>query len=535
MKNILRSFIVLATGAVLLSSCVKETFPQGGTATSEQVGSSVTAVAAAVSGLPAQLTQSYPVWGGDVQYEPDMAYPMLMMVFTELMGDIYPGGEEPGYDWFNPWNTCRSMADNTEETYIPWRALYMFVKSANDVIGSVDEATATEAQLGYVGMAYTYRAFWYYYLMNMYEPVENIYTDVTNVLGLTVPIITEKTSEADAKNNPRVKHADMVSFILGDLAKAETYLAEYAPASNQYPSLAVVYGVKAKVYMSDGNYKEAETYARMAIDAFKGAPMKEADWHDVNSGFSKANGAWMWYATYSPESMGNLCNWIGWASSEATWGYSSLTMPMIDRALYDRIPATDWRKFSWLDPEKYKFHDYKTCRDKKFIEDAPAYMALKFRCVDGDYKTYTVGGVADVPMMRIEEMYYIEAEAKGLQEGGLAAGVQALNDFVKTYRNPEYDFTASTVEDFEDEILFQKKVEFWGEGVAFFDAKRMRAGTRQSYEGTNAPADAFKLNCVGIKPNWNFVIPQSEVNNNVALSGFNNPDPTKKVDPDLNF
>ncbi len=534
MRNIFKAILVFAASAVLFSGCIKETFPQSNAATSEQVGTSATALAGAMSGLPAQLVQSYPVWGSSTQFEPDMGYSMLLMVFTELMGDIYPGGPEPAYDWFRAWNVCQGMSPTSDYTYIAWRALYMFVKSANDIIAAVDEENASDLQLGYAGMAYAYRAFWYYHLMNMYEPVENEYTDVTKVLGLTVPIITEKTLEADGKNNPRVPHDDMVAFILSDLEKAETYLAKYTPDSRMYPDLAVVYGIKAKVYMSDQQYANAEKYARMAIDTFTGSPMSEAEWFDLNTGFTKANKAWMWYTTYSAESMSNLCNWVGWIAAEADWGYSSLTKPMIDRGLYDRIPATDWRKHSWVDPKKYDYYNYQTIRGKDWIEESPAYLALKFRCVNGDYETFTIGGVADVPMMRIEEMYYIEAEAKGLGQS-VGAGVEALNAFVKAYRQPDYDFKATTVEEFEKEILFQKKIEFWGEGVAFFDAKRMRAGTLQSYEGTNAPSDEFKLNCNGIKPSWNFVIPQSEVNNNVALDGFNNPDPTNTVTPDLTY
>ncbi len=530
MRNIFKTFLVGSAAALLLSGCIKETFPESDTATSEQVKASSSALAAATFGLSGQLTQSYLIYGDQV-HETDIAFPSLMMTFTELMGDIYPGGSEPGYDWFLNWNTNRTMESNSYFSYIPWRTLYMFVKSANDIIGAVDEENASDLQLGYAGMAYAYRAFWYYHLMNLYEPVENEYTDVSSVLGLTVPIVTEDTSESVAKNNPRATHDEMVEFILSDLAKAEQYLSNYTPDSRLFPSLAVVHGIRAKVYMSDGQYAEAEKSARAAINAFSGSPMSEAEWFDLNGGFVKANKAWMWYCTYSAENMGNLANWIGWISAEADWGYSSLTKPMIDRGLYDRIPATDWRKHSWLDPAKYGYFNYQTIRGEEWIEAAPAYLSLKFRCVDGDYETYSVGGVADVPMMRIEEMYYIEAEAKGLQN--LADGVTALNAFVKANRQPDYEFNASSVEEFEDEILFQKRVEFWGEGVAFFDAKRMRAGTLQSYPGTNASNDQMKLNCNGIKPNWNFVIPDSEVNNNIALDGFNNPNPTNAVEPDL--
>lgn len=527
MKNIAKYISILAIAAVSFSSCIKEVVPMGSTATAEQVGGSVTALDAAMSGLPAQLTQSYPVWGSSTQYEPDMGYPSLLMQFTELMGDIFPQGSNSGYDWFRSWNVNTGMGDEYNQSYIAWRALYMFIKSANGIIAAVDPENANDAQLGYLGMAYAYRAFWYYYLWNMYEPVENEYTDVSKVLGLTVPIITESTKEEDGKNNPRVKHDDMVKFILEDLDAAEQYLSNYTPSTKMYPSLPVVYGIKAKVYLSDLKYAEAEKYARLAIDNSDCRPLTQAEWEDVNNGFNTHNAAWMWYTTYSAESMGNLCNWIGWASAEADWGYASLTIPSINRWIYDRIPDTDFRKHSWIDPDHTDYYNYKSCRGTDWIEAQPAYTSLKFRCKGGDFENYATGGAADVPMMRIEEMYYIEAEAKGMQN--LEAGVAALNSFVQKYRQADYSFASKSTEFFQDEILFQKRVEFWGEGVAFFDAKRMRAGTKQWYAGSNAPGDIFKLNCNGIKPNWNYTIPKAEWQNNPAIEGWNNPDPTGTV------
>lgn len=531
MKKIVYTLSILALATVALSGCIKETFPQGSTATAEQVGGSSTALEASMSGIPAQMAQGYLVYGSQT-HEADMGYPSFMMQFTELMGDIFPQGSNTGYDWFFNWNTCRANSPTSYLAYIPWRTLYMFVKSANDIIGAVNAETANASQLAYLGMGYAYRAFDYYHLMNMYEPVLNQYTDCSKVQGLTVPIVTDQTAETDGKNNPRATHDEMVAFILSDLDKAEEYLKDYTATDLHYPSIAVVYGLKAKVYMSDKQYANAEKYARMAINASpNAAPLTQTQWEDPKTGFNTANAAWMWYISYSAENMGNLCNWIGWIAAEADWGYSSLTIPGINRWIYDRIPDTDFRKHSWVDPAKYDYYNYQTCRDKEWVEALPAYTSLKFRCVGGDYTTYSIGGVCDVPLMRIEEMYYIEAEAKGLQ-GDLAAGAQLLQSFVSKYRQPDYTCSFKSVDSFEDEILFQKRVEFWGEGIAFFDAKRMQAGTLQAYEGTNAPGTTSRLNAVGIKPNWNYVIPQSEVSNNVALEGLNNPDPTQTINPE---
>ena len=527
MKNIFKFVSAAVLGAVVLNSCIQETFPMGDTATTEQVGASASALEASVNGIPAQMSQGYLVYGNQT-YENDMAYPLFLITFAEMTGEMYAVGDA-GYDHYQ--SACTNLnygPTDTRQTYVPWRTLYMFVKSANDVIAAIDEETASDAQLVYKGMAYVYRAFCYFMLTSMYEPVENIYTDVSKVLGLTVPIVTDKTTEEEAKNNPRATHKDMIAFIMEDLDKAETFLEGASVSSKMFPSLAVAYGVRAKVLMLDAQYAEAEKYARKAITTSGCRPLTQSEWEDPNSGFNTANDAWMWYTTYSAENMGNLCNFTGWMSAEADWGYASLTIPGIDKALYDRIPDSDFRKHSWVDPAKKDYYNYQTVRDADWFDNLPDYTSLKFRCVGGDYKTYTVGGVCDVPMMRVEEMYYIEAEAKAHQN--LEDGVKALNDFVQTYRQSDYNFKASSFEAFADEYVFQKKIEFWGEGISFHDIKRLKTGVYQFYEGTNAPGTNFYINCEGIKPNMNFCIPTNEIQNNVALDGLNNPNPSGTVE-----
>jgi hypothetical protein len=118
--------------------------------------------------------------------------------------------------------------------------------------------------------------------------------------------------------------------------------------------------------------------------------------------------------------------------------------------------------------------------------------------------------------MRIEEMYLIEAEAIGVTEG-FEAGKAKLQDFMVNYRDPNYVCRSLDLRSFQLEVLTQMRIEFWGEGNAFPSAKRLKPGVMQNYDGTNAPANIFKINCAGIKPNWNLVIPISELNNNKAL------------------
>ena len=524
--NKIYSLLAVAAASLALTGCIEETFPESSTVTQEQVGASSSALEATLNGIPAKMVEGYLVYGTQT-HETDMAYPQLMLAQSEMLGDIFPGGD-PGYDWYSAYNTCaRNFGDNTYYAYLPWFTLYQLIKASNDVIAAVDvESESTPDNLkGLAGQAYAARAFYYYMLMVLFEPVENVYTDVSAVKGLTVPIVTEKTTAEEAKNNPRVTHDEMVKFILSDLDIAEGVLKNFTPKTKLMPTLPVVYGLKAKTYMWDEDYANAAKFARMAIDESGATPVTAAQWEDPTSGFVVANQAWMWYLHYDAENMRNLANWVGWISPESQWSYAQLYLPAIDRALYDKIAETDFRKTTFVNPDRLAYYPYKTSMGNDWLNEvAPDYCALKFRCVGGDCNSYQTGGVADVPVMRVEEMYLLEAEAVGASQG-VGAGVALLNQFMQQYRDPAYNFTSGELRQFQLEVLTQERIEFWGEGNAFPNAKRLKPNVVQNYSGTNAPADTYKINWLGIKPNWTLCISMYEVDANAALKGKNNPNP----------
>ena len=543
MKKILFSLLAV-TATMALTSCLEETFPESDTVTEKQVGEVASGLESAVNGIPARMQQGYLVYG-EQEHETDMAYPQFMIAQTEMLGDMYPLGSNSGYDWYRNYNTCDRIFGKTSYfSYLPYRTLYMFVKDANSIISAVnlDDPNINPVMLNYAGVGYACRAFDYYLLTVFFEPKENIYTDVSSVKGLTVPKVTEATTVEEARNNPRLPHNEMMKFILSDLDKAEQLMIAYEdslaarnedPEFNRTrPTLATVYGLKAKTYLWDEKYDSAAVYARKSIDEavreWKAKPVTEAQMDDPQTGFNTANDAWMWYIHYDAENMGNLCNYIGWISGEADWGYSSLTCPGIDRALYDRIGRNDYRKRLFLDPLKYDYYPYKASRPESWIKAAPDYLSIKFRCLNGDVDDYSVGGAVDVPVMRVEEMFLIEAEAVGVSQG-LDAGVNLLNRFMKSYRDPSYNYNATNQRNFQLEVLTQMRIEFWGEGNAFPSAKRLAPDVIQNYDGTNAPSEIFLVNCKGIKPWWNLVIPDSEESTNTAIKGNNNPDPTQTV------
>jgi hypothetical protein len=91
------------------------------------------------------------------------------------------------------------------------------------------------------------------------------------------------------------------------------------------------------------------------------------------------------------------------------------------------------------------------------------------------------------------------------------------------HRDPEYQFPSEM--DAIDEIVFQKRVELWGEGHTFFDVKRLNMPVTRGYAGTNF-SEARRFNTAG-RPAWmNVCIVTTEKRNNAALQGYENPDPS---------
>ena len=533
MKIFRNKYAVLAMGAVLsLTSCIDETFPESSTVTEDQMSNA--GLSSAIAGLSSQYVQGYLVYG-EQEHETDMAYPQFMIAQTEMMGDMYALGSNTGYDWYRTYNTMdRDMSGTSYFSWLPWRTLYMFVKGANDAIKTFKSMPEpTDENKNYAAMAYAYRAYDYYMLTILFEPVANKYTDCSKVLGLTVPIITEETTEEEAANNPRATHDKMMEFILSDLDAAEKIFTEtdYKGKDRTAPSLAVVYGLKAKTYMWDQKYDKALEYAEKAIktaEANGAAMMTKQELTSPTSAFATATSGWLWYSHYSAENMGNLCNYTGWISGEADWGYSSLTCPGIDKSLYDKMGINDYRRKWFLDPAR-KRGDYETCRDEDWLASMPDYLSIKFRCAQGDYKTYSIGGAVDVPIMRLEELYLIQAEATGLTKG-YEEGARLLKLWVNSYRDAAYKCRATNIRELQLAVLDQMRIEFWGEGNAFPSAKRIKPGVMQYYKGPTAPAVNYNINAEGIKPNWNLCIPDFETQVNSILIEQNNPDPTLSVD-----
>ena len=208
--------------------------------------------------------------------------------------------------------------------------------------------------------------------------------------------------------------------------------------------------------------------------------------------------------------------------------------------LWNTIPQTDVRKGWWA---KAVFEEDE--EGKEVIVDfiAPnvdmtwsiVYNNVEYGIIDwfewsGDYLNVKFGPYQDIynnptnacdfPLMRVEEMILIKAEATAMG-GNPTSGKQILEDFVKTYRDPSYVAPANDALGLQDEIWRQRRVELWGEGFSLFDMKRLKKPLER--KNTNYP-EAVRYDLPAEAPILLWLIPEDEVNSNEGISeDTNNP------------
>jgi len=537
MKNRLKIAAAALLSASLFCGCIKDIEPTSG-ATAEQIQGHLDAL---VPGIPAAMIDI----GTTTGMHNDFGYPSLIIARESMGEDFVPAGVTD-YNWFNFYSSI-SLAGWGSTGYNGtqfWFGYYPWIKACNDVIRMAKAREDADAQT-YLGIAHAFRAFFYLDLVRTFQYKSNEYTDgrlqvaASEMEKLGVPIVTEETTQLAASNNPRASVDDVYKLIFSDLKIAETNLTDYNRESPTMPNLAVVYGLYARAYLergalSDENYKLAAEYARKAIGTSGCTPLTQNQWEDPASGFNNysSQNSWMWCLSQSSNNVGNLQNFISYMSNEQTWGYAMLGEGIafcVSKALYDRIPDTDFRKHSWIDPNR-KYYNYQISYSDRneFLEKVNHYATIKFRTA-GSETNPLVGCATDIPLMRVEEMYLIEAEAAA--KASLAEGKRLLTEFMR-YRIDDGSYNCSrftTFEDFQKEVILQKRIEFWGEGLLFFDYKRLGLGVTRSYAETNFPS-YIAYNCNKIAPWWNLVIPRAELQNNVGIDAkYNNPDPTNSV------
>lgn len=544
-KSILYIAALALTTVTTLNSCIKEIDPQSSTVTKDQAANAPGAFNNFVSSLTSSLNGEF-TYSGSSHYPWDFGYPSFFLQRDVMGQDI--AVETSGSEWYTTWYSCGTGLGPTYAVcQLPWTYYYGWIKNCNTVLSLAGEDPANDQKAG-AGIAYAMRAMFYMDLARMYAPE----TYAKNPEAATVPIITEQTSAADATNNPRATNKEIFALILSDLDKAETLLADYKRTDVYTPDISVVYGLKARAYLTMEDWANAEKYAKQAQTGYQ--VMTESQYLSKTDGFNKPNASWMFGLTFRPSDPNITENDAdsSWGSqmiievSGSGCGYSAnyVGPKRIDSHLFSTIPATDFRRMCFLDPaldEMSKADAIKaleaytgdpegvyTTGTKVSSRGTLGCIEIKFRPKDGEYENQYTAFTVAVPLMRVEEMKLIEAEAAGMQNE--ARGIELLTAFAKT-RDANYEYGThneayynTATSKFQNECWWQRRVELWGEGFATFDIKRLQKGIIRSYAGTNH-VSGYQWN-IQNTPNWmNLCIIQSETNNNSACTNNETPKP----------
>lgn len=523
MKNNKYTSVLAIASMVALGACsdIDDIVPEGGTMLETQLKATTSIIPgradATFSGMYTKLGDPLS-FGRFASDRPD-DFGFVMMAFSNDLEAADIVGQNNNYNWFSTCSELTTRNADYANPYIRYRGVYDEVARANDVIKAYGEITAeTSAEIKYkVAQAYAIRAFCYLNIAPYFQ-----FNYKTSSDKPCVPLVTETTT--DFTNNPRAAVKEIYDQIVSDLDFAIANLDGYTRPDKSKIDKQVAYGLRARANLDMGKYAEAASDAAAAAQGYTPASMAEVS---TPSFYNITDHNWLWgydmtmdvakafpYATSS-----------SWIRSFSANGYSAGTGSYfcINNLLYDKIPDSDVRKGWWVDADlNSPLLDGLTWGSLKGQQIATEEIAdekmIFLPYTNVKFGMYTIGGTTneeDWPFMRVEEMLLIQAEGL-IKSGQTAAGVQVLNDFVRTYRDPQYNAEA-TGRKIEDEVWFQRRVELWGEGFSNSDTRRLGKPLVRFHGSDSNWPEAFRFNMTADDGWWLLRFCTDELNTNLAI------------------
>jgi starch-binding outer membrane protein, SusD/RagB family len=361
-------------------------------------------------------------------------------------------------------------------TFTNWNFYYKIINDANTIVASIDPAVTDAALKAVRGQAIAIRAFSFLNLAQLYQQ-----TFKGNESAKGIPIYTAPATEG----KPRGTLTEVYSQIEKDLLEAIGLLAGFNRTTKEQINQNVARGMLARAYLNMERWADA---ASQASQARAGFPLMSGA--DYNAGFSDINNPeWMWGGDINATNTTIFASFFSHMDNTSP-GYNGALgiYKLIDKKLFDQIPATDARRNAYNSPT------------------APTYPALP-PLANLKFRTPT-GWVGDYVYMRAAEMYLIEAEAQA-RLGSNTPAQTALTTLLTT-RIPGFT-TTNTGAALVDEVILHRRIELWGEGFSLNDYKRWKRGIDRT--NSNHRADARLVIAAGDKKFF-YQIPQREFDTN---------------------
>ena len=516
-------FIAVALIGVLSVGCNDlDTEPLGGIITSDQkeavLENDPSMAEAGVFGLPdATKNVGYvsSQLGVGLRHD-DYGYASLFLGLDSRGIDMV--GPNDGYNWYSGQSSLADWGGTYFANINFWYYNFAMIKTANTVAAGIPLDTDVATLKYYRAQAHVFRAYAYFMLANMYQR-----TYIVNPDAPCVPLITdENLDEAAVNGTPRSTVAQVYDQIIKDCTEAIAYLDAaqedgVSRPDRRFADQAVAYGLRARAYLTMQKYAEAAADAQTAISRTDATPISVSE--ASVPGFSHLQNKNFMWGIQNLASESFTAGVVNFASMFGPWmsnGYCSVGCSRrASKKLYALIPATDARKNWWVAEDgslpatlPAAYVAYANSQKGQAGEFVP-YTTLKYAAADQPGGT---SGAIDIPMMRVEEMYYILAEAQGMQN--VSTGAQTLQSFVNQYRDPTFACRATNKDEFREVIWNQRRIEFWGEGLSYFDLMRFEKGIDR--RGCGFPP-AWVFNIAADEPIMRYQIPQEEVEANPLI------------------
>lgn len=477
----------------IFASCEEEfldTYPTTSVSATEALASTKNAFAA-LNGIHRMMYAQFDVQGAQGQ-----AGEGSINLFRDYMGEdiVFPrAGGSTGYVGFMQWQSHRNVDDGSLR-YV-YRFYYRVISNANILINGIDKVSGSEADRKVIkGQALAYRGWAHFQLVQLWGKRYDANTKPNSQLG--VPILLDNILEGQA----RATVEEVYTQVNKDLDEALALLVGYArigTAAKSNIDVNVVQGFKARVALTQQNWQAAAT---AAVEARKGYMLMDTTAYVA--GFNNiTNPEWIWGSRQIDDH--NSFFWSYFAYNSANFNSTVLrTQPRaINGPLWDSISVTDVRKKVWdktgatvpIPPGGARV----AYQNKKFLSQSSS------------------SSVGDVVLMRAAEMYLIEAEAKA-RSGDEAGGRQALFTLVKA-RDRNYVLSTKTGQALINEIFFNRRIEFWGEGFRFTDLKRNNLPLNRNGIPNHVAALIAVYDIPAGDVRWEWLFPQDELNTNASI------------------
>ena len=479
----------------------------------------------------------------------------LMILFCNDAESADLVTNDNNYNWFSVCGEYSSRASTYRNPAIRYRAPYLMISSVNTFLAGYDEEDPelSDNAKAMIAQAKCLRAYSYMLVAPQYQFAPNTMVQAEGKKGRDLPCvpINKGNDDIDFAHNPRATVGEIYDFVMEDLDAAIAGLEGYTRPAKKYIDQQVAYGLRARVNLLLGNWQAAYDDAVKAAEGY--TPATPADLaHPAFMDISEGN--WMWgyeMASDLPQNVssnGLYATTSGWLRSFSGNSYSAAVdcYAKINKMLWNMIPDTDVRKGWWVDENlnspllegltwatessgSASGQDIATFKYDDKVAFNP-YTNVKFGC-----KTLgTITNDEDMPLMRVEEMLLIQAEAQA-NLGNEAKAQEIVTNFVKTYRDPEYVFNAHGLTTL-DEIWYQRRVELWGEGFGVLDNLRLDKPICRwtgKASQTNWP-DNFRFNIESQDPWLLMRFPQGETNTNFGIvDNTGGKQPTIDMNPTL--